>query len=112
MERHDLDLTSLIAGLLFLSLGVVFLMDLSGSIELHVRWVWPALLMGLGIALLAAGPGRRNGHADIRSSASAGERAAGPPAEPARHQDDREDRDDAVDASDASDASPRPTAGT
>lgn len=59
MERHDLDLTSLIAGILFLGLGTLFLSDLVGSINLQVRWVWPALLIGLGVALLASG--RRNG---------------------------------------------------
>lgn len=59
MKRHDLDLTSLIAGVLFVGLGVLFLTDLLGSINLQVRWVWPALLIGLGVALLASG--RRNG---------------------------------------------------
>lgn len=60
MERHDLDLTSLISGLLFVGLGVLFLSDRVGAIDLQVRWVWPGLLIGLGIALLAGGT-RRNG---------------------------------------------------
>lgn len=62
MQRHELDLTSLIAGLLFVGMAILFLSDLVGTIDLHVRWVWPALLMGLGVALLASGPTRRNGN--------------------------------------------------
>jgi cell wall-active antibiotic response 4TMS protein YvqF len=58
VDRHDLDLTSLIAGLLFVALGLVFLSDRTGLIDLDVRWIWPSLLMGLGIAGLASGWGR------------------------------------------------------
>lgn len=61
MQRHDLDLTSLIAGGLFVGLALLFFTDLLGTIDLHMRWVWPVLLMGLGVALLASGPSRRNG---------------------------------------------------
>lgn len=50
MRRHDLDLTSAIAGLVFVALGLAFLFDAT----LDVRWVAPALLIGLGVAGLAA----------------------------------------------------------
>lgn len=56
MRPHRLDPTSLIAGFLFVGLGLVFLSDQAGTIDLEVRWIWPALLIGLGIALL--GPRR------------------------------------------------------
>lgn len=52
MRPHRLDPTSLIAGLLFVGLGLVFLSDQAGTIDLEVRWIWPALLIGLGVALL------------------------------------------------------------
>lgn len=52
MERHDLDLTSLIAGILFVAVGAFFLADQLEAVDLEVRWVWPALLIGLGVALL------------------------------------------------------------
>lgn len=64
MSRHDLDATSLVAGLVFLALGLAFLLDSTGVVDLQVRWVPPALLIGLGLAGLAAawtrsGPGQR-----------------------------------------------------
>lgn len=65
MERHDPDLTSLISGLLFVGLGILFVADRVEAINLQVRWVWPALLIGLGIALLASGSGRRNGRDEL-----------------------------------------------
>ena len=41
---------ALVAGGLFIALGVLFLIDRAGGIDLNVRWVWPVLLIGLGIA--------------------------------------------------------------
>jgi hypothetical protein len=54
MDRHDLDATSLIAGLLFVAIGGLFLLDRVDAIALEVRWIWPLLLIGLGIAGLAS----------------------------------------------------------
>jgi hypothetical protein len=61
VKPHSLDLTSLIAGLLFVGLGALFLSDRAGLFELEARWVWPALLIGLGIALLASGRSSHEG---------------------------------------------------
>ncbi len=47
------------AGILFIALGVVFLVDDAGGIDIDVRWVWPALLIGLGIAGLVRSRPRR-----------------------------------------------------
>lgn len=55
MERHELDLTSLISGVLFVGLGLLFLTDRIGGFDLPVRWIWPVLLIGLGLAFLASG---------------------------------------------------------
>jgi hypothetical protein len=57
MERHRLDPLSLVAGLMFAVLGVLFLLDNAGSLTVQPRWVWPILLIGLGVAgLLASRP--------------------------------------------------------
>ena len=60
MPRRDrpLDLTSLIAGVLFTGLGLVFMADEGDVLNIGLEWVWPALLIGLGVALLAPGRGR------------------------------------------------------
>jgi hypothetical protein len=57
MQQHELDPLSLVAGLLFAGLGVLFLLDAAGSLTVQARWVWPILLIGLGVGgLLAARP--------------------------------------------------------
>ena len=61
MKHHDLDATSLLSGLLFVGLALLFLADQVDAIDLQGRWIWPTLLIGLGLALLASGGGRRNG---------------------------------------------------
>ena len=53
MSRHDPDLTSLIAGLVFLAIGVSYLLDATDVIEVQVRWIVPLALIGLGAAGLA-----------------------------------------------------------
>jgi hypothetical protein len=54
VSRHDFDPTSLIAGLVFVVIGAVFSIAAVTDTELGTRWVWPALLIGLGLAGLAA----------------------------------------------------------
>lgn len=58
MWRHELDLTSLVAGVVFVALGLAFLLDVLDTIDLAARWVPPVLLIGLGIAGLATAWGR------------------------------------------------------
>jgi len=41
---------AIVAGALFIALGAVFLVDRAGGVNLDVRWIWPVLLIGLGIA--------------------------------------------------------------
>jgi hypothetical protein len=53
VSRHDADLTSLIAGLVFTALGVTYLLDAMDVVEVQVRWAVPLTLIGLGIAGLA-----------------------------------------------------------
>ena len=59
MQRHELDAFSLVAGLAFAGLGVLFLLDGAGSLTVQPRWVWPILLIAIGVAgLLASRPKR------------------------------------------------------
>lgn len=55
MERHSFDTASFVTGLLFVVLGVLFLADQADTLDLEARWVWPALLIGLGLAGLLSG---------------------------------------------------------
>lgn len=53
MKRHELDLTSLISGAIFIAVGVVFLIDISADYSLRPRWIAALVLLGLGAAGLA-----------------------------------------------------------
>ncbi|HEV3353694.1 MAG TPA: hypothetical protein VG076_12265 [Acidimicrobiales bacterium] len=50
MIRRDPNPGAIVAGILFVVLGVLFLVDHAGGINLNVRWIWPFLLIGLGVA--------------------------------------------------------------
>lgn len=52
MPRHDLDSVSLMTGLAFAGAGFVFLIDRETAIS--GRWVWPLLLIIVGVAGLLA----------------------------------------------------------
>jgi hypothetical protein len=50
-ERHPLDVFSLLAGLVFLGIGVTFLVDESTTgADADLGWIVAALLIGLGLA--------------------------------------------------------------
>lgn len=58
MGRHDLDVVSLMFGLLFTGLGVLSLLQEGPG--LPARWVAPALLIGVGVVgLVASGASAR-----------------------------------------------------
>jgi hypothetical protein len=48
---------SMIAGIFFIIMGVVFLLDQLGVIDLRPGLVWPLLLIGFGVAVLAGAVG-------------------------------------------------------
>ena len=52
MPRHDLDAVSLVAGVAFTGLGLLALLE-QGEL-LRARWVFPLLLIAVGVAGLAA----------------------------------------------------------
>ena len=57
---RDSNTTSLIAGIVFIVLGVLFLLDRLGVLALSGRYVWPVVLVAIGVAIMV-GSGRR-GH--------------------------------------------------
>ncbi|MCW2957600.1 MAG: hypothetical protein JWP18_403 [Solirubrobacterales bacterium] len=56
------DRTSLVAGLVLVVLGVVFLLDRTGSLDLRFGGLWPLLTAAAGAILLAAGLDDRRRH--------------------------------------------------
>ena len=55
MPRHDLDVLSLMAGVFFAGVALLGLLD-QGSGD-AAGWVWPALLIVVGVVGLARHPG-------------------------------------------------------
>ena len=53
MRRHDLDLTSLIAGLVFVGVAVAYLVGAYTDVRVGAGWLLPVALIGLGLAGLA-----------------------------------------------------------
>lgn len=59
MERHDLDVLSLFAGLVFVAIAVVGLTDAFALTAADLRWIGPFALVAFGVVLVAtAGRGR------------------------------------------------------
>ena len=54
MNRHPLDLYSLITGLLFVTLGVLFMLDQQDVLHVDARWVPASVLLALGTAGIAS----------------------------------------------------------
>jgi hypothetical protein len=59
MERHPLDLVSLLGGLLFMGLGTAFLFDALNVWSADVTWVPPIVLIVLGLAGVLSTVGRQ-----------------------------------------------------
>ena len=64
MKSHRLDGFSLIAGLVFMGIGALVLVDAASDRDVDPRWIVAALLVGLGLAGVLGSidwsrPGRR-----------------------------------------------------
>ena len=55
MRKHPLDLTSLLAGLVFIGLAAVYLIAAATGNEVDSSWVLPIALVALGLAGLVGG---------------------------------------------------------
>lgn len=67
MKRHDLDLLSLIAGMVFAIVALAHLVGAATDESVHLGWLAPIVLVGLGVAGLAGA---------LRGSRSHGEEGA------------------------------------
>ncbi|GEM_PF-3590467 len=76
MRRHRTSLTSLVAGLTFAVVGCYGMLVDPERLADGVRWVWPTVLVGLGIALLV-GSTRNADRSDARPGPSPREDGAG-----------------------------------
>ena len=60
MQRHELNVTSLLIGLLFAGLGAYALIVGPDRLQDALQWIWPVTLLGLGGALLAGSSAREH----------------------------------------------------
>lgn len=98
MKRHSLDALSLVFGLLFAAVAVVGLTDQLTLTVVDVRWLGPALLVAIGIALVVTAGRSRNGKHDAASDMAVATVEPTKAADPLDRTDDRldpaEDRDE------------------
>ena len=55
MTREVRDLVSLVAGAVFVAVGVLMVLDQAGAIELTLGWVGAVMAAALGSILIASG---------------------------------------------------------
>jgi hypothetical protein len=70
MRRHSANLTGLLSGLLFIGIGVYALAVGPNRLGDALRWVWPIMLLGLGVALLAGSPRQNRSRHEVGSERS------------------------------------------
>jgi hypothetical protein len=66
MKRHPIDPLSLVFGLLFAGLGLVFVIARIDITNTDLRWVWPLPLIALGGLMIALGTRRATEVSDDR----------------------------------------------
>jgi len=52
MERHRFDIVSFVFGIIFLGLGLTGMFVDEDITFLQARWIWPALLVVAGLAIV------------------------------------------------------------
>lgn len=53
MKRHDIDVLSLVFGVVFLAMAATGLFDRVDFAPIEARWVWPTVLIVAGAIVLA-----------------------------------------------------------
>ena len=82
MKRHNLDLTSLVSGAIFVAVGTIYLLDLTSDYAVQPRWVAAFVLIGVGLAgLLSTVNAGRRWDATAGVTAHTGDTGADNPAE-------------------------------
>jgi hypothetical protein len=64
---REFDHRSLIAGLLFTALGVLFMIDQATDVRIDLQWIWPLFLIGLGVAGLASASLKRRRRTEVEA---------------------------------------------
>lgn len=59
MRRHEPDVTSFLQGILFVGIGLTYLVAAAAGERVDPLWVLPTLLLGVGLAYLAGALVRR-----------------------------------------------------
>lgn len=57
MQRHRFDLLSAIFGILFIGAALVVLISGEGVLDWDSRWVWPGVILAVGLVMVASGIG-------------------------------------------------------
>jgi hypothetical protein len=52
MDRREVNVTALVSGLVFIALGLLFLLERLAVLDISARYVVPVLLVGLGVGIL------------------------------------------------------------
>jgi hypothetical protein len=97
MRRHELDPVSLVFGLAFTGLGLLFL---AGRVDLayRLRWMWPVLLLAVGLAILLDLRVRGSRRPEAATAQPVGSTPAAPPeAEPSEPEPPEAEQSDAND---------------
>lgn len=55
MYRRDVNVSAVIAGVLFIVLGFLFLLERAGVLDVRAAYVWPLVLISLGVGILLGG---------------------------------------------------------
>ncbi len=58
---RDFNMTALISGVVFILLGALFLFERLGIVDVSSRYIWPIVLVAIGVAILFGG-GRHRHH--------------------------------------------------